>query len=38
MRDKPNLADETITACLRAGCGSPGARLTFLPLGNDAQA
>ena len=38
MREKPNLADETITACLREGYGLAVAGLTFLPLGNDAQA
>ena len=38
MLEKPNLPDETITACLRESYGLADPQITFLPIGNDASA
>ncbi len=38
MLDKPRLADEKITACLKETYGLTAARLEFLPRGYDAYA
>jgi spectinomycin phosphotransferase len=38
MLEKPDLADETIVACLHASYGLSVGRLDFLPIGNDSSA
>jgi len=37
MLEKPNLPDETLSACLRERYGLPVTGLEFLPLGNDSN-
>src|SRR5258708_11182619 len=38
MLERPNLPDETISACLRERYGLPVAGIEFLPIGNDTNA